>query len=81
MGLTALKMGQGLQRPGGLGVQIGGGGQGDEHLVAVEPGVVGAQVLHLDSLDGLDGLPGDEVVLVINARQALEGVEQGGLVL
>ena len=40
MGLTALKMGQGLQRPGGLGVQIGGGGQGDEHLVAVQPGVV-----------------------------------------
>ena len=47
VGLTALKMGQGLQRPGGLGVQIGGGGQGDEHLVAVQPGVVGPQILDL----------------------------------
>ena len=61
MGLTALKMGQGLQRPGGLGVQIGGGGQGDEHLVAVQPGVVGPQILDLDSLDGLDGGLGDQM--------------------
>ena len=44
----------------------------------MEPGVDGAQVVDLHGLDGLDGLPGDEVVLVINARQALEGVEQGG---
>ena len=52
VGLTALKMGQGLQRPGGLGVQIGGGGQGDEHLVGVQPGVPVAQVGIFMSLMG-----------------------------
>ena len=45
MGLTAVQGGQGPQGGQGLGVQVGGGRQGHQHLVAVEPGVVGAQIL------------------------------------
>lgn len=79
MGLTAVQGGQGPQGGQGLGVQVGGGRQGHQHLVAVEPGVVGAQIFHLDSLDGLDGRLLDQVDPVSpRAGQRLQGVEQGG---
>ena len=74
MGLAALKGGQTAQGAGGPGVLVGRGRQGDEHLVAVQPGVCGAQILYLDGLNGLDGALGDEMDAVApGAGEGLQG--------
>src|SRR5699024_4260269 len=79
VGLAPVEGGQGVEGGLGLGVLVGRRGQGDQDLVAVEPGVVGAQVLDLDGLDGLDGALGDEVDAVSpQVGQGLQGVQKGG---
>ena len=61
-----------------LGIGSGGDGQGNEYLVAVQTGVLAAQVLNLHLLDGLNGLSGDHVHLIPQPGQLLQRVEQGG---
>ena len=68
-----LQLGQG---PGGGLVGGGGHRQGDEDLVGVQARVAAAQVAGLEGLDRLDGLLGEQVDVPVDARQALEGVEQ-----
>ena len=75
MGLALPKLGELVQRPPGQGIGGGADGQSDEGLIGVEPGIRASQMLDLHGLDGLDGLPGDEVVLMADPGQALEGVE------
>ena len=60
----------------GVVVPVGGHGQGDEHLVGVQPWVAAAQSLGLELLDRLDGGWGQQVDAVIDPGQDLEGVEQ-----
>ena len=78
MGLALPKLGELVQRPPGQGIGGGADGQSDEGLIGVEPGIRASQMLDLHGLDGLDGLPGDEVVLMADPGQALEGVEERG---
>ena len=78
MCLTVPQGGQAVQCLGGQGVSGGGDGQGDQDLIAVEAGIVAAQMADLHRLDGLDGRPGDEMGLLADARQRLQGVEQSG---
>ena len=76
MHLAALQLGQLGQ--GQLGGHASGGahGQGDQHLVRVETGVVAAQILHLQLLDGLDGMGRDHMLLMVDAGQLLQGVQK-----
>ena len=61
-----------------MGVIGGGTGQGDQHFIAVQPGVVAAQIPGLEDLDGLQGRGGDQFLLRIDAGAFLDGVHQGG---
>ena len=68
-----LQLGQGA---GGVGVSVGGHGQGDEDLVGVQARVAAPQVPGLEGLDRLDRALGQQVDVPVDARQALEGIEQ-----
>jgi len=70
--------GQRGQRLLGLRVVVRHDGQGDQHLVQVEPGVLVPQVIDLEPLHGLDHIGGDQHHIVIDPRQGLQRVEQHG---
>jgi|GEM_PF-231943 len=70
--------GQRGQRLLGLRVMVCHDGQGDQHLVQVEPGVLVPKVIYLEPLHGLDHIGGDQHHLVVYPRQGLQRVEQHG---
>lgn len=43
----------------------------------MQAGIPAAEVVGLEGLDGLDGAGGDQVDLMVDAGQLLEGIEQG----
>ena len=51
---------------GGDGVGQGADAQGDEHLIAVEAGVLVAKAAGLQPADGLQNLGGDEVQILVD---------------
>ena len=71
--LVQLLHGQFRGRVGG-----GGNGQGDKDLVHMEPGIMIAQVFHLQVLDGLDDDGGDQMHPILDIAQGFEHVEEQG---
>ena len=59
---------------GGCRIPGGGGGEGDQQLVRVQPGIFAAQILCFQVLDGLDGGRRNHPDAVGDAREALQGV-------
>ena len=53
-------------------------GQGDQDLVGVQAGVLAAQIVGLEGLDGLDGGGRNEVKLLVDTGQLFQRVEQSG---
>ena len=74
--IAALELGELPQRDGGSLILGGRAGQRDEDLIGVQAGVAAAEVVGLEGLDRLDGAGGDEVDLLIDAGQLLEGVQE-----
>ena len=53
-----------------------GDGQRQQHLVRVQPGIMVAQILDLGLADGRDDRRGDQLQLMVDARQILQRVQQ-----
>ena len=77
MHVAALELGELLQSDSSRLILGGRAGQRDQDLIGVQAGIPAAEVVGLEGLDGLDGAGGDQVDLMVDAGQLLEGVEQG----
>ena len=75
--VAALELGELLQSDSSRLILGGRAGQRDQDLIGVQAGIPAAEVVGLEGLDGLDGAGGDQVDLMVDAGQLLEGVEQG----
>ena len=53
-------------------------GKREQDLVGVQTGVLAAQIVGLEGLDGLDGGGRNEVKLLVDAGQLFQRVEQSG---
>ena len=78
VGVAAPQIIQLLQHTLRQGIGDGGNGQGDEHLVGMEAGVVMPQVLDFHVADGSDDGGRQQVQILVNAPQKLDGIEQHG---
>mgnify|MGYP007047938630 CR=1 FL=1 len=77
MHVTALQLGE-LAQGGSRSLALSSrAGKSNQDLVGVQAGVLAAKIARLKGLDGFDGAGGDEVDLLIDTGQTLEGVEQG----
>ena len=75
MGFTIFQLRQFTQRPGGVVVGGRGNGQGNEHLIRMQTGVMVAQVLALQFLYGFNDFRGDQVGLFRDARKFFQCVQ------
>lgn len=75
--IAALQVGELLEGGCSSGILRGRAGQGNQDLVGVQTGVLAAQIVGLERLDGLDGGSADQVGLLRDAGQCLEGIDQG----
>ena len=78
VGVTAPQIVQLLQHPLRQGVGDSGDGQGDEHLVGVQAGIVVTQVTELHVADGGDDGGREQIQVLVDARQELHGVKKHG---
>ena len=78
VGIATPEIVQLLQHPLRQRIGDGGDGQGDEHLVRVQAGIVVAQVPELHIADGCDDGGRQQIQLLVDAGQELDGVEQRG---
>ena len=69
MNLTAPELGKLLHSQLRRGIGSGADGQGDKHLVGVEPGVPVAQMLGLQMLDGINDHGGNQMNFVPDTAQ------------
>ena len=76
MNFAVLQLRQLAQCPGGVVVGGRGNGQGDQHLIRMQAGVVIAQILALQFLNGFDNLGRNQVRLLRNPRQLLQCVQE-----
>ena len=74
MDLAASEFGKLFQGLPGVLVCGGTGGQGNEDLVGVKPGISAAKILDLQFLDRRDGFGRDEIQVMVDASQFLDGV-------
>ena len=74
--ITALELGELLQSDSSRLILGGRAGQRDQDLIGVQAGIPAAEVVGLEGLDGLDGAGGDQVDLMVDAGQLLEGVSR-----
>ncbi len=74
--LAPAEIDQLVHRKGGVLVGYSADGEREQELVGVHAGVVTAQMLHLEVLDGLNDRRGDEIDLVGDAREVFEGIEE-----
>ena len=78
MKLATAELAQLFHRFGGVLVCDGADRQRQQQLVGVHTGVTAAQMLYLQVHDRLNDLGGDQLDLIGNIRDVLEGIEQGG---
>ena len=78
MHIAALQVGELLEGCSSSGILRGRAGQGNQDLVGVQAGVLAAQIVGLEGLDGLDGGGRNEVELLVDAGQLFQRVEQSG---
>ena len=78
MGIAALELGKLLLGVICHGVGQGGNGQGHEHFVGVQAGILVAKILRLQPADRLQHLLADEFKPVADAAKSLECIEQHG---
>ena len=76
--IAALQVGELLEGGCSSGILRGRAGQGNQDLVGVQTGVLAAQIVGLEGLDGLDGGSRNEVKLLVDAGQFFQRVEQSG---
>ena len=69
MHIAALQVGELLEGGCSSGILRSRAGQGDQDLVGVQTGVLAAQIVGLEGLDGLDGGGRNEVKLLVDAGQ------------
>ena len=77
MHIAALELGELLQSDSSRLILGGRAGQRDQDLIGVQAGIPAAKVVGLEGLDGLDGGGRNEVKLLVDAGQLLEGIQQG----
>ena len=75
--VAAFQLGELAQGLGGSLVLGSRAGKGNQDLVGVQAGVLAAQIIGFQGLDGLNGAAGDEVFFLVDAGQLLEGIQQG----
>ena len=75
--VAAFQHGELTQGLGGSLVLGSRAGKGNQDLVGMQAGVLAAQIIGFQGLDGLNGAAGDEVFFLVDAGQLLEGIEQG----
>ena len=76
--IAALQVGELLEGGCSSGILRGRAGQGNQDLVGVQAGVLAAQIVGLEGLDGLDGGGRNEVKLLVDTGQLFQRVEQSG---
>lgn len=74
MDLAASELWKLFQGCSGILVRGGAGGQCDEDLIGVEPGIGASKIPDLQLLDGRNGFGRDEIQVMVNAAQFLDGI-------